>query len=165
MSAPVDPNRRNFLKGRISASARVPLRPPWALPEPHFLETCSRCNACIDACPEKILVRGAGGYPELDFSHRECTFCRACTHACASSALSDAGVGPPWNYIAHIDGACLGAHGVFCRSCGEVCAQGAIHFTLSSHGVPLPQVGAEDCSGCGACVGVCPTQAVAIVHG
>lgn len=161
----MDYARRNFLKGRLGASMHTPLRPPWAQPEPTFLETCSRCAACLDACPEHILVRGDGGFPEVDFSQGECTFCRACADVCRAGALDAPPAGTPWNYVARIGTACLGAQRVYCRSCGEICERSAIHFSLIPQGVPLPRVSSEDCSGCGACVSVCPTRAVEIVHG
>lgn len=161
----MDLARRNVLKGRIRTPARVPLRPPWAQPEPTFLETCSRCNACLDACAEKIVMRGEGGFPAIDFSHRECTFCYACARACPSGALGTPGTGPPWKYVARISTACLSAQGVYCRSCGEVCEVDAIRFTLALGSVPRPRVNTQDCSGCGACVGVCPAGAVEVIHG
>jgi ferredoxin len=33
------------------------LRPPGALPEEEFLEACTRCDACLEACPRESIRR------------------------------------------------------------------------------------------------------------
>lgn len=43
------------------------IRPPWSGDESHFLTHCTRCDACINACENNILQRGAGGYPSVNF--------------------------------------------------------------------------------------------------
>ena len=62
-----DTSRRQFLRGDFSGRD-MPLRPPWALREREFAQRCTRCDACNDACPTGIIVRGQGGFPEVDFS-------------------------------------------------------------------------------------------------
>jgi ferredoxin-type protein NapF len=69
----VDASRRGFFRGRPRPKAEI--RPPWALAESLFTDCCTRCNDCIDACPEQIIVIGDGGYPTIDFKRGECTFC------------------------------------------------------------------------------------------
>ena len=49
-------SRRDFLRGRISRPAPV-LRPPWALDERDFLAACTRCDACVRACPTGAAIR------------------------------------------------------------------------------------------------------------
>jgi ferredoxin len=46
-------------------------------PPGHFEDRCTRCGACVDACPESILRRGSGGFPTVDFTASACTFCTA----------------------------------------------------------------------------------------
>ena len=38
---------------------RTVLRPPGALPERQFLETCYRCGNCMDVCPARCIRPGA----------------------------------------------------------------------------------------------------------
>ena len=78
--------RKDLLGGRIR-SAGQPLRPPWALPEDAFQEACTGCDACIDACPTKIIIKARGGYPVVEFANNECTLCGECASACRPKAL------------------------------------------------------------------------------
>ncbi|HEB99224.1 MAG TPA: ferredoxin-type protein NapF [Thiotrichales bacterium] len=154
-------SRFQFLRGDFGGRETSP-RPPWSISEQAFLESCSRCDACFTACPERILVRGRGGYPEIDFSRGECTFCGRCARACPTAAL---GVpeGPPWLLKAEIDERCLAAGGVVCRTCGEQCETGAIRFRLAAGGVARPELDLARCTGCGACVAPCPAQAIRVL--
>lgn len=155
-------NRRQFLRGDLGAQ-RAPIRPPWALAEPDFVAACSRCGACAPACPERVIAIGSGAYPELDFSHAACSFCGDCVAACPTGALhrrSD--LQQPWAYKAELTPGCLTLAGIVCRSCDESCDAGAIHFQLPRGGVAYPRVDAATCIGCGACIGVCPVQALTL---
>lgn len=60
----------------------------WSGDESHFLTHCTRCDACINACENNILQRGAGGYPSVNFKNNECSFCYACAQACPESLFS-----------------------------------------------------------------------------
>lgn len=156
------PSRRGFLRGRVRAVAPAP-RPPWAREERDFISSCTRCDACIDACPTAILVRADGGFPAVDFSRGECTFCGDCVTHCAPRALLRPAEGDaPWSLKASIGQACLAAAGVECRVCGETCPAGAIRFRPRIGGVALPQLEAEACTGCGACFAPCPTRAIVV---
>lgn len=138
-------------------------RPPWAREERDFISSCTRCDACIDACPTAILVRADGGFPAVDFSRGECTFCGDCVTHCAPRALLRPAEGDaPWSSKARIGQACLAAAGVECRVCGENCPVGAIRFRPRIGGVALPQLEAEACTGCGACFAPCPTRAIVV---
>ncbi|MCQ4942470.1 ferredoxin-type protein NapF, partial [Escherichia coli] len=64
------------------------MRRPWSGDDSHFLTHCSRCDACINACENNILLRGAGGYPSVNFKNHACSFCYACAQACAESLFS-----------------------------------------------------------------------------
>ena len=156
----VDASRRGFLRGRPRPKAEI--RPPWALAEALFIDRCTRCNDCLPACPQHILTTGDGGYPTVDFSRAECTFCGECVKACRPQALSRQDGQPPWPLKALISDLCLARQGVECRVCGDFCEVRAIRFTPRLGGSPLPEIDAETCTGCGACLGPCPTRAIAI---
>lgn len=155
-SALQSPSRRALFRGRREA----PVRPPWALDEEAFLSRCTRCEACIDACPESILSRADGGFPAVDFKRGECTFCKACASACEPRALVDTGAGP-WAIRAQVQSSCLTLHGVHCQACRDACPEQAIGFPVRA-GVARPVVDTVACTGCGACVAPCPVDAMCV---
>jgi ferredoxin-type protein NapF len=57
---------------------------------------------------------------------------------------------------------CLAARGVVCRSCGDSCPHAAIRFWPRIGGPALPEILDDACTGCGACVGVCPVSAIEV---
>jgi ferredoxin-type protein NapF len=137
------------------------LRPPHALPEADFLARCTRCDDCIRHCPQGILKRGDGGFPQVDFSHAACTFCGACVEACQAGALRGQAGQPPWLAYARIAAACLAQRQIACQLCRDACEARAIRFRYLSP-IPTPHIEAQACTGCGACVGVCPAQAISV---
>jgi ferredoxin-type protein NapF len=151
-------SRRALLFGGSTAEAPV-LRPPWALPGSAFASRCTRCDACVRACPENVLRRDADGLPHFDATLGECTFCGDCVQACVPTAL-DAAVSPPWELRAQVAGSCLSANGVVCSSCREACPESAIRVPPGARGAA--RVDPERCTGCGACVGLCPTGAISL---
>ncbi len=54
----IDASRRGILTGRWRKASNG-IRPPWSGDESHFLTHCTRCDACINACENNILQRGA----------------------------------------------------------------------------------------------------------
>ncbi len=156
-------SRRRFLRGRMHPPVPVP-RPPWALVEAAFIDRCTRCKACIEACPTRILVPAEGGFPAVDFSAGECTFCGECVTRCEPGALQRAAhEAPPWSLRVQIGEGCIAAQGVECRVCGEACPVGAIRFRPRRGGVALPEADLQACTGCGACFAPCPVQAVKLM--
>lgn len=151
-------SRRQFLRGDLSGR-KAPLRPPWALAEDAFLAACTRCGECIKVCPENILVE-VRGYPAVQFTHGACTFCGKCHAACTPRALLPMAGLPPWQLKAQVANTCMAYRDVVCRSCGDICAEAAIRFSPRVMAAALPEVIADRCTGCGACVAVCPAGAV-----
>ena len=159
----MDRSRRFFLRGGVASppvAVVAPLRPPWALAEPAFTEVCTRCDACIDACPQQILQRGEGGFPAVNFSSNGCNECKRCSEVCVPNTIDWHPDRHPWGWHAVIGPACLAVQRVECRVCGEMCDASAIRFRPSLNGVAQPEVSATDCSGCGQCVAPCPTHAI-----
>ncbi len=164
----MDSNRRAFLRGAFlkrtfdeapRRESSPALLPPWAAD--HFAALCTRCGACIEACPEQILTVGPGGRP-VRIPSGGCTFCGRCAEVCEPGALdTEDAVRCP--YVARIDTTCLARQGTACRLCEERCAPQAIRFHAGEEAVAVPSVDERCCTGCGMCVFVCPVQAIRII--
>ena len=153
-------SRASLIRGDVFGRQDI-IRPPWGIPENLFTEICTRCDECITACPEKVISAGPGGYPAVSFDDGECTFCGDCRQYCEPGALKAADAeAKPWRVLAIVDGSdCLGTQGVLCRLCDEQCEVRAISFPqVGLAGVPL--IDTQLCTGCGACIGPCPTDAI-----
>ncbi|MDQ7000455.1 MAG: ferredoxin-type protein NapF [Mariprofundus sp.] len=154
-------NRRQFLNFSRHKTTHI-IRPPWASDEETFQDACTRCGDCIAVCPEQILIReGFNGFPRIDFQRGACTFCADCVRACPTTALNRSSP-EVWAIKVHIGDACLTQQQVICTTCSEQCEAGAIRFTPVVGGAPQPEINPHACTGCGACVASCPTQAIEI---
>jgi len=155
-------SRMQFLRGDIGGRA-APVRPPWALVEERFTQRCTRCGDCLTACPAGILVKGRGGFPQVDFSRGECLFCADCSDACTPAALTVIAGRAPWALRASLDTeTCIAFQGVECRACADPCEPRAIRMRPRIGGVSLPEIELSACTGCGACYAPCPVQALRI---
>ncbi len=152
-------NRRSLLRADLH-NKRQTIRPPWAIAEALFVERCSRCEECIRQCDEGIIKKGDGGFPEIDFSLGECSFCQDCLKHCPEQALQPAD--DPWRLQARISELCLAHQHIVCMSCYENCEVEAIRMTPFQKGVSIPEIESTLCNGCGACVRICPTEAITI---
>ena len=141
------------------------MRPPWSIDEDDFVEFCVNCSDCISSCPESILVIDNRNQPIVNFQLGECTFCGECVEACQSGALNRVTSNDfPWNAKAVLNNDCLADKMVLCRSCGEVCEHSAIQFPPSINGIIAPEINLDSCTGCGACVSICPTDALNVSY-
>lgn len=150
-------SRKNLIGGAWVCPTD-PIRPPWSLPEAEFTEACTACGGCIEACPRSILVPGRAGYPAVDFSRGACDFCGACAEVCGEEAFR-LREGAPWRLVAGFGDDCLSSHGVTCGVCAEWCDARAIRFHLNQGGRADPWTDEAACTGCGACIAVCPVTA------
>ncbi|MFN6960940.1 MAG: 4Fe-4S dicluster domain-containing protein [Rhodocyclaceae bacterium] len=65
--------------------------------------------------------------------------------------------------LAGIGPACIAyAQNAVCRNCGDACDAAALRFSPRLGGAALPVVLTERCTGCGACLPVCPTGAITL---
>ena len=149
------------------------IRPPFALDELEFLLACTRCGACIDACPHQVIFPlsarlGArvAGTPALDLLNKGCHLCAAwpCVAVCEPGALKtpEAASGEPVLprvAVAKIDtDTCLPYLGPECGACAESCpVPGALCWEQSR-----PRIDSGKCVGCGLCREACILEQKAI---
>ena len=156
----VDLSRRNFIRAKNLATPTA-VRLPWIVDEKLFIRGCTQCGDCIDACEENILIKGDGGFPEVDFSVGECTFCQKCVMACDEPLFKSLDT-LPWQLTIEIKANCLAKKQVYCQVCQDSCEPEAISFKYLHGSVPQPEITLTDCTRCGACVAVCPESAIKI---
>lgn len=146
--------------------ATIPVhRPPRALAEEEFLKACTRCEACIDACPHDAIrlagprLRQAAGTPVIDAATEPCWMCEdtPCVTACEPGALlSSLGLSMGSAQIQVHD--CIAHQDGFCSTCIERCpVPGAIKVRDGK-----PTIRAAACTGCGVCHHVCPAPVNAV---
>lgn len=155
-------SRRNLLRGAWKKN--LAYRPPWSVEEEVFTAECTRCGHCVTACETGVLLSGAGDFPEMNFQRAECTFCHQCVDACKAPVFIKEQA-EPWNLTAAIDPQqCLAQKGIECRICQDNCGSSAILFRPQLGGIAFPELTLTNCTGCGACVGGCPTNAITITR-
>ncbi|WP_062269749.1 ferredoxin-type protein NapF [Endozoicomonas arenosclerae] len=158
-----DRSRRNFILGQSRQASSPPIRPPWSYNEQHFLDCCSQCQQCLDACPGNILIKGEGGFPAVDFNKGECTFCEACLKACNDDALLKLSSQKPWQLKASIKPECLTFKGIACQTCVDMCGTRAMTSLFNPQGITSPRIDTDLCTGCGACFQVCPSGSIEMI--
>ena len=172
MSAPTDHGRRAFLGMRARPAAEpaairpaidvAAIRPPWTGAQ-SIADHCTGCGDCVAACPEQILIADPRGAPKVDFSRGACTFCGDCAGSCAAPVFGRE-LSPPWSVTVAISDRCLPRRGIVCESCRDACTDGAIRFARAPGRAPVPEVALDRCTGCGACVSVCPESAISAAY-
>lgn len=154
----MNPSRRHLLTGRIAG--KVPeFRPPWTV-ETRLAALCTGCGDCARACGEGIIDM-SGGMPRIRFGGRECTFCGACAAACEAGVFADTRTAP-WPVTVSLGGGCLQASGIACRLCTDACDHAALRFDSRTRPVGAIDVDADACTGCAACLPVCPTGSLTL---
>ena len=160
-------SRRDFLNvlrkplDQTKEDSPLVVRPPYGLNESLFQSECVTCEskACVASCDEQIIMIQTDGTPKLDFSKSGCTFCEECANVCEPNVLNleNNHTSEQLNATFRIstDG-CVAHHGVICFSCKEPCIDDAILF----NGMFSPVIDMDKCTGCGYCLGRCPTQAI-----
>lgn len=167
---------RRFLYAK-AAYGRAPVLPPGAGDMERFAASCTRCYACVNVCPYKLirasaeLDRAVGQLlqPELHYvdseSGVECGYCpewcNVCTEVCAAGALTPLSLKQKRRQqigtAKVIREACLAwQEEEDCSVCQEVCPYQAIDLEYLADGRARPIVNADVCRGCGACYSSCP---------
>ena len=145
-----------------SVSLELWLRPPGALQESAFQETCSRCGICVNVCPaQAIKLDSAGikgqGLPYIDAAAMPCVLCDGtpCMHNCPSGALvptpvPDIDMGTAvWN-----ESTCIRVQDQTCSICVDQCPLGSAAIETDGNRIRVHEDG---CVGCGVCEHYCPT--------
>ncbi len=161
------------------------IRPPFAIAELEFLLACTRCDACIKACPHSIIFplaakNGADvmNTPALDLLNQGCRLCEdwPCVTACETKALqlpiivdADDELGSenaprllPQPKLAKITidtESCLPYQGPECGACASACIiEGALEWQMEK-----PSINEDKCTGCAMCREVCITEPKSIL--
>ena len=136
------------------------LRPPYFNDESIFFTNCISCEGlCSTVCEENILFIQEDFTPKLDFSNSGCTYCDECAKVCPNDVLKI-------EYKKIIDAkieidllSCLAWNQTMCFSCKDPCLDDAIDFLAMFR----PSIN-NNCTSCGFCIKVCPTNAIRIVN-
>jgi len=151
------------------------IRPPFALDEAHFLSACTRCDACMQACPHgtiNILSSRRGlrvaGTPVLDLLNNACHLCAdwPCVAACEPGALKlpprEEEKPPPLPQLAEIridTQTCLPYSGPECGACASSCpVPGALIWNQCK-----PYIVPQLCVGCALCRETCIVEPKAVL--
>ncbi len=157
------------------------IRPPFAIAELEFLLACTRCDACIKACPHDIIFpltakNGADvmNTPALDLLNKGCRLCEdwPCVEACETKALkipvnddvndktgsevelTEFTPQPKLAKVTIDSESCLPYQGPECGVCASACTvEGALEWQMER-----PSINHEKCTGCAMCREVCITE-------
>lgn len=165
------------------------LRPPGALAEPAFSDTCSRCGDCVKACPAQAIRidtsenadhpegdhRTAGGLPYIIARESPCVVCTdlSCMNACPTGALEklQSRNQIQMGYATTDHSRCLRGmgyevyddpstlEGEDCQVCVSQCPLEDEAIGIDDHGTVEIRHG---CIGCGVCEQVCPAEPEAV---
>ncbi|MDR2439149.1 MAG: 4Fe-4S dicluster domain-containing protein [Planctomycetaceae bacterium] len=151
--------------------ASIPIRPPGAVQEKLFLSRCTRCGACVQACPTSLLKTQYFETSILDYGTPYAVFdpawcntqCTKCGQVCPSGALQK--ILPAEKKNVKLGLAVLTFEDCRlyddreCSICGRECPFEAITFEWSeSEYRKIPIIDTEKCTGCGYCVVSCPVE-------
>jgi ferredoxin-type protein NapG len=153
------------------------IRPPFAVGELDFLVKCTRCDACIEACPHDVLFPLSAKFglqvaatPAMDLVNKGCHMCAdwPCVNACEPNVLvfpdsgdtageetsidSEPVQQSPVFAVAAIDPrACLPYLGPECGACSGSCpVPGALVWDREK-----PRIDPNLCTGCALCREAC----------
>lgn len=142
---------------------REPLRPPGAVFEELFVDKCTRCGKCVEACPRHAIFAlddsygRAKGTPAIFPRYAPCVVCEGlqCTKVCPSKSLSRIAPFDIQMGTAVVEDTCVTHAGTACDVCVKACP---IPGAIAADAQGRPIVDAVRCVGCGVCENVCPTE-------
>ncbi len=172
-----------YIDEKVTDEAVRWIRPPYAADELEFLLSCTRCDACIEACPHEVIfplsaTLGArvAGTPALDLLNKGCHLCNdwPCVNACEKEALvfpvmDDDGneddqqveakpIPLPKLAVVSINPkTCFPYSGPECGACNWCPVEGALVWDQQR-----PSINEEKCVGCGLCREFCIVEPKAV---
>ena len=158
----------NQIDRKLSRVLEAPLRPPGALEEVEFLSTCTRCNACSDACPHFAILKlpmqagVAANTPYISPDTQPCLLCEdfPCIQVCEPGALAPLGQEGVAMGRALVDKeACQTYDDKVCTLCYDACPYPEAAITIDEDFHPRIL---DSCVGCGQCQQRCPVHPVGI---
>ncbi len=133
------------------------LRPPGALPEADFLESCTGCGDCVAACPHgSIRLLAEPKTPVIYPDEIPCYLCAdfPCITACEPEALRPVGTVADVAMGLAVVSQRLCTAGQGCNACVAQCPTRAIAMDFASMDIG---VDGNLCVGCGMCTHTCKT--------
>ena len=141
------------------------IRPPGAITEKQFLQACTRCDACIHACPKDAIKRAPKshgflvmGTPYIEPIKNPCVMCNDlyCISACEDGALK------PMRDIFEVSMGyaildkkhCKAFSNSPCQQCVIDCP---VPGAITQNRELQPEFHKNICTGCGVCVRSCHT--------
>ncbi len=164
----------DYAAGKLGGRAGNWIRPPFAVAERDFLLDCTRCDACMEACPHDVLFKlppshgpEAAGTPAMDLLVRGCHLCEdwPCVKACEPGVLKlpepDEDSAPALPNLARVSidpEVCLPYLGPECGACRDSCpVPGALLWEGTK-----PVIDADACTGCALCREACIVEPNAV---
>ena len=131
------------------------LRPPGAVEELDFLQRCTKCGDCLDACPPSAIQQHPQDETPIIFAEDSpCLLCQdfPCISVCETEALlpvhNQRDVNMGLAVVSHRE--CTAANG--CNACVPKCPTEALSMNFSNFQISVDQL---CCVGCGVCQQVC----------
>ncbi|MFC1539315.1 4Fe-4S binding protein [Candidatus Latescibacterota bacterium] len=162
------------------SKASTLLRPPGAIVEKDFLDTCLRCGECMKGCPTHGLQpaglsAGLEGLfspvltPRVGACEEQCNICgQICpTGAIRNLSLEEKQYAVIGNATIERNLCIAWEQGKVCLICDEVCPYDAVEFRLVKDEMGTskrPFVIEDKCVGCGQCEKGCPVNGPAAIH-
>ena len=149
-------------------AAGMPILPPGARNIGHYRAHCIGCQACVAACPAKIIRARSTPNPTLDYTEAYCQYnCIECGKVCPTHAIVRLDIAEKHRTRIALsslifENCVVKTKDEACGACAEVCPTRAVRMVpYPESGIPQltrPVFDEHYCIGCGACLVVCPAE-------